>query len=50
VSTTVGPVAVPLWQVDDTPTYRLFPRASFADYLARRLIDAMSEYRGPEVP
>lgn len=50
VSTTVGPVAVLLWQVDDGPTYRLFPRSSFADYLARWLIDAMSEYRGPEVP
>ncbi|MET9830750.1 sarcosine oxidase subunit gamma family protein [Streptomyces sp. NPDC006385] len=50
VSTTVGPVAVLLWQVDDVPTYRLFPRSSFADYLARWLIDAMSEFSGPEVP
>ncbi|WP_251096448.1 sarcosine oxidase subunit gamma family protein [Streptomyces sp. Caat 7-52] len=50
VSTTVGPVAVLLWQVDDTPAYRLFPRSSFADYLARWLIDAMTEYRGPAVP
>jgi heterotetrameric sarcosine oxidase gamma subunit len=50
VSTTVGPVAVLLWQVDDAATYRLFPRSSFADYLARWLIDAMSEYRGPAVP
>lgn len=50
VSTTVGPIAVLLWQVDDAPTYRLFPRSSFADYLARWLIDAMSEYRGPEAP
>lgn len=50
VSTTVGPVAVLLWQVDGVPTYRLFPRSSFADYLARWLIDAMSEYRGLEVP
>ncbi|WP_328429738.1 sarcosine oxidase subunit gamma [Streptomyces sp. NBC_00443] len=50
VSTTVGPVAVLLWQVDDEPTYRLFPRSSFADYLARWLIDAMSEYRGPAIP
>lgn len=50
VSTTVGPVAVLLWQVEDAPTYRLFPRSSFADYLARWLIDAMSEYRGPVVP
>ncbi|NUT24930.1 MAG: sarcosine oxidase subunit gamma [Streptomyces sp.] len=49
VSTTVGPIAVLLWQADDAPTYRLFPRSSFADYLARWLIDAMSEYRGPEV-
>ncbi|MER5217418.1 sarcosine oxidase subunit gamma family protein [Streptomyces sp. NPDC002838] len=49
VSTTVGPVAVLLWQVDSTPTYRLFPRSSFADYLARWLIDAMNEYHGPEV-
>ncbi|MEV1082411.1 sarcosine oxidase subunit gamma family protein [Streptomyces sp. NPDC050211] len=50
LSTTVGPVAALLWQVDDAPTYRLFPRSSFADYLARWLIDAMSEYDGPEVP
>ncbi|MGW0314443.1 sarcosine oxidase subunit gamma [Streptomyces flavidovirens] len=50
VSTTVGPVAVLLRQVDDVPTYRLLPRSSFADYLARWLIDAMSEYRGVEVP
>ncbi|MFF4961674.1 sarcosine oxidase subunit gamma [Streptomyces sp. NPDC001222] len=50
VSTTVGPVAVLLWQTDDAPTYRLFPRSSFADHLARWLIDAMSEFRGPEVP
>ncbi|GGX00805.1 sarcosine oxidase subunit gamma [Streptomyces lomondensis] len=50
VSTTVGPVAVLLWQVDDAPTYRLFPRSSFADYLGRWLIDAMEEFRGPEVP
>ncbi|MFD3564793.1 sarcosine oxidase subunit gamma [Streptomyces sp. NPDC058686] len=50
VSTTVGPIALLLWQVDDGPTYRLLPRSSFADYLARWLIDAMSEYRGPELP
>ncbi|GLV77167.1 sarcosine oxidase subunit gamma [Streptomyces hygroscopicus] len=50
VTTTVGPVAVLLWQTGDDPAYRLLPRASFADYLARWLIDAMSEYRGPEVP
>jgi sarcosine oxidase subunit gamma len=49
VPTTVGPIAVLLWQVDDGPTYRLLPRSSFADYLARWLIDAMNEYRGPEL-
>ncbi|MEU5598409.1 sarcosine oxidase subunit gamma family protein [Streptomyces sp. NPDC020298] len=49
VSTTVGPVPVLLWQVDDLPTYRLLPRSSFADYLGRWLIDAMSEYRVPEI-
>jgi sarcosine oxidase, subunit gamma len=50
VQTTVGPVPVLLWQVGDAPAYRLLPRSSFADYLARWLIDAMSEYRGPEIP
>jgi heterotetrameric sarcosine oxidase gamma subunit len=50
VSTTVGPIAVVLWQLDDTPTYRLLPRSSFADHLTRWLIDAMTEYRGPVVP
>ncbi|MFD5338748.1 sarcosine oxidase subunit gamma [Streptomyces hawaiiensis] len=50
VSTTVGPVAVLLWQVDDAPTYRLLPRSSFADYLGRWIIDAMSEFSRPEVP
>ncbi|MDT7786838.1 MAG: sarcosine oxidase, subunit gamma, partial [Pseudonocardiales bacterium] len=44
VSTTVGPVPVLLWQVE-AETYRLFPRSSFADYLARWLMDAMTEYR-----
>ncbi|MBB6418115.1 sarcosine oxidase subunit gamma [Streptomyces sp. AK010] len=50
MSTTVGPVSVLLWQVDDAPTYRLLPRSSFADYLARWLVDAMSEFSRPEVP
>ncbi|QHA08892.1 sarcosine oxidase subunit gamma family protein [Streptomyces broussonetiae] len=47
VSTTLGPVPVLLWQTDAVPTYRLLPRSSFADYLARWLIDAMTEFRGP---
>lgn len=49
VLTTVGHIPVLLWQVD-AHTYRLFPRASFADYLTRWLLDAASEYDGPEVP
>lgn len=49
VSTTVGPIPVLLWQVAEGPTYRLFPRSSFADYLARWLMDAMSEYGGPRI-
>ena len=48
VSTTLGPVPLVLWQVDPT-TYRLLPRASFADYVARWLMDAMTEYAAPEV-
>ncbi|MFD5480360.1 sarcosine oxidase subunit gamma [Streptomyces hawaiiensis] len=50
VSTTVGPVAVLLWQTDDAPTYRLLPRSSFADHLGRWLVDAMGEFSGPQVP
>lgn len=48
ITTVVGPIPVVLWQVAPT-TYRLFPRSSFADYLARWLLDAMSEYDGPAV-
>lgn len=49
VSTQVGPVPVVLWQTDEVPTYRLLPRSSYADHLARWLVDAMGEYREPEV-
>lgn len=50
VSTQIGPVLVILWQVDDVPSYRILPRASFSDYAARWLLDAMLEYGEPEVP
>ncbi|RSM50455.1 sarcosine oxidase subunit gamma [Actinoplanes sp. ATCC 53533] len=46
VTTTVGPVPVVLWQTG-AAGYRLLPRSSFADYLARWLLDAMTEYAGP---
>lgn len=49
VTTTIGPVALILWQVGCT-SYRLIPRSSFADYLARWLLDAMREFAAPEVP
>lgn len=49
VLTTLGHIPVLLWQLD-AHVYRLLPRASFADYLARWLLDAASEYDGPEVP
>ncbi|WP_030263398.1 sarcosine oxidase subunit gamma [Streptomyces violens] len=48
VSTQLGPVPVILWRTAED-TYRLLPRSSFADYLARWLIDAMGEYARPEV-
>ncbi|NJC71327.1 sarcosine oxidase subunit gamma family protein [Planosporangium thailandense] len=49
VTTTVGPVPVVLWQTAAT-AYRLLPRSSFADYLARWLLDAMAEYTAPGEP
>ncbi|MGX5360157.1 sarcosine oxidase subunit gamma [Kocuria sp. KH4] len=49
VATTLGPVQVLLWQTAEQ-VYRLLPRASFADYTARWLLDAMAEYAAPEVP
>jgi sarcosine oxidase subunit gamma len=45
VSTTLARVPVLLWQTGDT-SYRLLPRTSFADYVARWLLDAMVEYTG----
>lgn len=48
IATTLGPVPVVLWR-NGTASYRLLPRASFADYVARWLLDAMSEFAVPEV-
>ena len=45
VSTTLARVPVLLWQTGET-SYRLLPRASFADYVARWLLDAMTELSG----
>ena len=43
VITTLARVPVLLWQTDDN-TYRLLPRSSFAEYVARWLLDAMQEF------
>nr|WP_229791203.1 sarcosine oxidase subunit gamma family protein [Zhihengliuella salsuginis] len=48
VLTQVGPVPVILHRSGEQE-YRLFPRASFADYTVRWLVDAMAEFAGDEV-
>jgi sarcosine oxidase subunit gamma len=53
VATTLGLVPVLVWQTAEqngSQTYRILPRASFADYTARWLVDAMTEFTAPEVP
>ena len=47
--TLIGSVPVILWKVADE-LYRIFPRSSFADFLGRWLLDAMAEFKVPEVP
>ncbi|WP_037062665.1 sarcosine oxidase subunit gamma [Pseudonocardia acaciae] len=42
--TMVAKAQVILWQTDQTPTYRLLVRGSFAGYLAAWLTDAAREY------
>jgi sarcosine oxidase subunit gamma len=49
LSTEVGNIPVTLWKTGEE-SFRLFPRASFADFLGRWLLDAMREYASPEVP
>ncbi|TSE14503.1 sarcosine oxidase subunit gamma [Arthrobacter sp. KBS0703] len=49
LTTEVGNIPVVLWKTGDE-SYRLFPRASFADFLGRWLLDAMREFASPEVP
>ena len=47
--TLIGSVPVVLWKVADEP-YRILPRSSFADFLGRWLLDAMAEFKAPELP
>ncbi len=49
LSTEIGQIPVILWKTGDE-SFRIFPRASFADFLGRWLLDAMREYAAPEVP
>jgi sarcosine oxidase subunit gamma len=49
LSTEVGNIPVVLHKSGED-SFRLFPRASFADFLGRWLLDAMREYASPEVP
>ncbi|WP_427005817.1 sarcosine oxidase subunit gamma [Pseudarthrobacter sp. H2] len=49
LATEIGHIPVVLWKTADE-TFRLFPRASFADFLGRWLVDSMREYASPEVP
>ena len=49
VSTELAHIPVMLWKTSED-SYRIFPRASFADFLGRWLLDAMREYASPEVP
>ncbi|GAA3328245.1 sarcosine oxidase subunit gamma [Paeniglutamicibacter sulfureus] len=48
ITTALGPVPVLLWKTA-ADTFRLLPRASFADYTARWLLDAMTEFASPPV-
>jgi len=49
VNTEVGNIPVILLKSGEE-SYRIFPRASFADFLGRWLLDAMREFASPEVP
>ena len=48
VATTLGPVQVLLWRTAEQE-WRILPRASFADYTARWVLDAMTEFASPQV-
>ena len=49
LATEVGNIPVVLLKTGED-SFRLFPRASFADFLGRWLLDAMREFASPEVP
>jgi sarcosine oxidase subunit gamma len=49
LSTEIGGIPAILWKTAEE-TYRIFPRASFAEFLGRWLLDAMREFATTEVP
>ncbi|HET8604912.1 MAG TPA: sarcosine oxidase subunit gamma family protein [Marmoricola sp.] len=49
ITTTLGPVPLLLWRSGEE-SWRLLPRSSFADYVARWLVDAAAEFGLPAVP
>jgi sarcosine oxidase, subunit gamma len=49
LATEIGNIPTMLLKTGEE-SYRVFPRASFADYLGRWLLDAMREFAFPEVP
>ncbi|MCO4239380.1 sarcosine oxidase subunit gamma [Pseudarthrobacter sp. MDT3-28] len=49
LSTEIGNIPVVLQKTGEE-SFRLLPRASFADFLGRWLLDAMREFASPEVP
>lgn len=48
-STEIGNIPTILWKTGEE-SFRIFPRASFAEFLGRWLLDGMREYASPEVP
>lgn len=48
-STEIANIPAVLWKTGEE-SFRIFPRASFAEFLGRWLLDAMREYASPEVP
>lgn len=48
-STEIANIPAVLWKTGEE-SYRIFPRASFAEFLGRWLLDAMREYASSEVP
>jgi sarcosine oxidase subunit gamma len=49
LSTEIGNIPVVLWKTGEE-SYRIHPRASFAEFLGRWILDSMREYASPEVP